>query len=125
MRARRSRFLTWLLPAALLAAQWLALAHGVLHAGGVEHAQAGRAAALSQPAAYAGEGWLEHLFAGHEHSSDCRLYDQAAGGDQAPAAALAALPAADAPQVPPHWVQRAWAARLLAPFQARAPPALG
>ncbi|MFT3776973.1 MAG: hypothetical protein QM772_01625 [Ottowia sp.] len=125
MRARRFRSLIWLLPALLLAAQWLTLAHGVLHARGAGHAQAGGVAALAQPAAHADEGWLARLFAGHEGSDDCRLYDQVAGGDHAPPAAMAGLPAAGEPRLPPRWVQRAWAARVVALFQARAPPALG
>ena len=124
MRARRFCSLTWLLLAVLLAAQWLALVHGVLHARGIGPAQT-HAAASAQPAAHAGEGWLDHLFAAHENSSDCRLYDQAADGDHAPPLALAELPALGAPQLPPRWVQRAWAARVVALFPARAPPALG
>ena len=36
-----------------------------------------------------------------------------------------ALPMATAPEGPPRWIQRAWAARLVPQFRARAPPALG
>ncbi|MFT4195808.1 MAG: hypothetical protein QM614_14340, partial [Ottowia sp.] len=106
MRARRSRSLSWLLPLALLAAQWLALAHGVLHVRGAAHP--GAVAVLAQPPAHAGHGWLDRLFGDHGSSADCRLYDQSAGGDQAPGAAAVDLPVGGPPQVPPRWVRHAW-----------------
>jgi len=124
MRTARSRDLTWLLLAAMVAAQWLALVHGVLHVrlGQPGAPQAVAYAASETPHRHA---WLDGLFGDHGHAGDCRLYDQSAGGDHAPMLAQADLPQAGAPDLPPRWVQRAWAAALVPLFQARAPPALG
>jgi len=130
MRAARLRssHLTWLLLAAMLAAQWLGLVHGVLHA---------RAALPGAPvagvvqrvlfAAPAGQhhAWLGDLFGAHDHTGDCRLYDQLASGGHAPLMAQPSVMPSCAPQVPPRWVQRVWAQRAALPFQARGPPALG
>ena len=118
---RRRLFWTWLLPAVLIGAQWLALAHGVLHVRGMLPIQAAvfGAADVQESAA---TSWLARLLGQHDDSGACRLYDQSAGGDHAPAVAAADLPACGAPSPAPRWVQRAWAARLVPHFSARAPP---
>ena len=131
MRVVRSRRLAWLLLIALLGTQWLALVHGALHgryasalpAATVGVAQAAQAA-VQEPETGA-HAWLAGLFGDHKRPADCRLYDQAAGGDHAPALAKLALPQAGAADAPPRWVQRAWVAAVVPLFHARAPPALG
>ena len=124
VRTRSDRFWLWLLPLVLIGAQWLALVHGVLHlrlgAAGPQAPATTRAPAAETPSL-----GVDALFAGHAGNQDCRLYDQLAGGDHAPPLAALDVPAAGAPDGPPRWVQRAWAARLVPHFSARAPPALG
>lgn len=124
VRTRSDRFWLWLLPLALVGAQWLALVHGVLHLR-LSAAGPGAPVAVRTAGAEAPAMGVDALFAGHAGSKDCRLYDQSAGGDHAPALAAADVPAAGAPDAPPRWMQRAWAARLVPHFSARAPPALG
>ncbi|MBZ8139391.1 hypothetical protein CLD22_05670 [Rubrivivax gelatinosus] len=102
---------------ALLTAQWLGLAHTVLHAGG-SHAAAAAAGAD-------GPRGLTALFAGHDKgSADCRLYDQLGQAEPIPPGAVvtaALLPC------PPR--AQAYAARLAAaegaPYGARGPPPRG
>ena len=118
---RRRLFWTWLLPAVLIGAQWLALAHGVLHVRGMLPLQAAVSGAADVQES-AATSWLARLLGQHDDSGACRLYDQSAGGDHAPAVAAADLPAFGAPSPAPRWVQRAWAARLVPHFSARAPP---
>lgn len=122
MPALRSRFLTWLLLAALAGSQWLGLAHGVIHAPGLAGAPEGIHAPAAQGAPV--HGWLNDLFAGHHRANDCRLYDQLTGNGPPPLAQID-LPPAGEPAVPPRWVQRAWLAVVSPLFEARAPPALG
>lgn len=107
---------TVLLVLALLWAQLLGLAHGVLHAGPVAHEAAVHAPA---PAASA-TGLLAHLLAPADEDGDCRLYDQLGHGAplvQLPAPAVAALPVLVAWSVLPFLGPQACAA-----FAARAPP---
>ena len=125
MRTRRSRWIHALLLAALVGAQWLALVHGVLHARGLEGDDAAAVVAAADGSGASAGSWLKGLFAEHRHGSDCRLYDQSARSDHAPLALLPALPMVTAPEGTPRWIQRAWAARLVPQFRARAPPALG
>jgi hypothetical protein len=127
MRAARHRSscLTWLLLAAMVAAQWLGLAHGVLHARAELPGAPAAQAVLSTAPAAQHHAWLSDLFGAHNHAGDCRLYDQLSSGSHAPPLAQASLPPSCAPQLPPRWVQRSWAAVPVPLFQARAPPALG
>ena len=139
----------------MMGAQWLALAHGVLHARGLAPVAPVAVVDTGSPAR---AGWIERLLGRHDDSGtgcfsasderrhhfgrvlqvavhdhdpgaprlgdagDDKLYDQSAGGDHAPAVAVADLPALGAPSPAPRWVQRAWAARLVPHFSARAPP---
>lgn len=103
-----------LLVLALLWAQLLGLAHGVLHAGPAAHAA--QASASHPPA----PGLLAHLLAPAGDEGECRLYDQLGHG--VPLLSLPVLPAAALPVLP------AWAVLLplwpqpCAAFAARAPP---
>ncbi|MEW6706150.1 MAG: hypothetical protein AB1430_15000 [Pseudomonadota bacterium] len=111
------RWLIGLALSALLAAQWLALAHGVVHRGaGGMRSDAVQAAGLAQD--------LLKVVAGHDEKSPaCQLFDQlaqtSAPGTSAPE--LAPAPASKA---------RAGAVQPLVPagprglYQARAPPVL-
>ena len=101
----------------MMGAQWLALAHGVLHARGLASVAPVAVVDTGSPAR---AGWIERLLGRHDDSGTCKLYDQSAGGDHAPAVAVADLPALGAPSPAPRWVQRAWAARLVPHFSARA-----
>lgn len=97
---------------ALLAAQWLGLAHTVLHQHPAAHAES----------AHAPVHGLGALFAGHDDgSADCRLYDQLAHADPLPPA----LPALDTlPPAPPRLAAGSThdAAAEPAPYAARGPP---
>lgn len=85
----------------------------------VAHAPQLHAAAHTGEAAHA-DGWLEHLFAGHDEDS-CRLIDSLSqGGAAAPQAACA--PLVPAPYLLPLWAGQALA-RWAALFDARGPPA--
>ena len=115
---RRSPRLAGALALALLLAQWLALAHGVLHAGG------GAARPVVSTAAKTdAPGWAS-LFGQHDGSdgpAQCRLIDQLAGGVLvAPAAPqCAALPPAQLQALPPVTARQG---RPALNFRARAPP---
>ena len=107
--------LAWLL-LALVAVPTVGRLHQVAHAGALEQARAGHAAASDSHA-----GLLQQLMGSHT-PVDCLLLDQLALGDAAPAAALA-LPALAPPQAPPAPRAGYALARQAAPFQARGPPA--
>ncbi|MBK1689157.1 hypothetical protein [Rubrivivax gelatinosus] len=96
---------------ALLAAQWLGLAHTVLHA-----------PAPAQQHAEPHDHGLAALFAGHdEGGSDCRLYDQLAHAEPLPPA----LPVLDTlPAAPPRVAagNSHDGAASGTPYAARAPP---
>lgn len=97
---------------ALLAAQWLGLAHAVLHPQLPAHAAAAHAPAHG----------LGALFAGHDDGSgDCRLYDQLGHAEPLPPAlpVLDTLPAAP-PRVAAGTSHDATASGT--PYAARAPP---
>jgi hypothetical protein len=103
-----------LLVLALLWAQLLGLAHGVLHAH-VEHSSPA-AWARAQPA----QDLLAHLLAPASDESECRLYDQL--GQGGPVLPVLALPALALPLVPAWVVLQALQPRPCAAFAARAPP---
>jgi hypothetical protein len=120
MRSRSTRpsGLAGVLALALLLAQWLALAHGVLHPGG-----GAARAALSSAAAAEVPGWAS-LFGKHDGgdgAAQCRLVDQLAGGLLvAPALpALAALPPA---RLQAPLFANVWEGQPAPSFRARAPP---
>jgi hypothetical protein len=94
------------LGAALLFAQWLGLAHGVLHA----HAPNASSSSAT---------WF-----GDHDEPDCRLFDQAAHGDLHVAGFGAPPP--ETPTPPRAEVHRAWrfAQQAAGPF-ARGPPRIG
>jgi len=126
----RSRGLAWLLMAALVVAQWLGLAHGVLHARAElsgASASAAEVALRVRPAApvLQRHAWLGDLYGAHDHAGECRLYDQLASGGHALPMAQPSLPPSCTPQLPPRWAQRVWAQVPVPLFHARAPPALG
>jgi hypothetical protein len=108
MTQRPRRHWRWAfgLGAALILAQWLGLAHGVLHA----HA-------ATKP--IASTPWFD------DHGEpDCRLFDQAAHGDLL-VAGFIALPAA-LPPLPRPERHRAWhVAQQAAGALARGPPRIG
>ncbi len=101
-----------LLVLALLWAQLLGLAHGVLHghAGHAPHA-------LSQAAP---QDLLAHLLAPASDEGECRLYDQL--GQGGPLLTSAVAPALALPLVPAWVVLQALQPRPCAAFAARAPP---
>lgn len=105
---------TVLLVLALLWAQLLGLAHGVLHATPAVHA----AQAVERHVPMS--GLLAHLLAPSGDDSECRLYDQLGHG--APLLQLPVLPAVVLPalqawsMLPSLWLQPC------TPFSARAPP---
>ena len=129
--------LAWLL-LALVVVPTLGRLHQVVHGGALDQAHAGLLAAPSslpgqpawdpaptaQPAAAPGHSlWLPYLLA-HHAPVDCLLLDQLALGDALHSAptALAAPTPAQAPLVHPAATA---AARHVALFQARGPPAAG
>lgn len=105
-----------LLVLALLWAQVLGLAHGVLHAG---WAPSGSATELSAPAAPAAGLWA-HLTAPTGDDNDCRLYDQLGHGG--PGLQLPALPAAALPLLAAGPVLLPLVRQHCAAFEARGPP---
>ena len=108
-----------LLVLALLWAQLLGLAHGVLHS----HGGQVPTAAVSQEHAHAHEaqGLLAHLLAPADDAGECRLYDQLGQGGPA---ALTSLSAPSALPLLPAWVVlQALQPRPCVAFAARAPPA--
>lgn len=111
----RSRLSAFLLSAALLLAQALALVHGVHHAGGPA-----RATALAASASVAAAGAVDAL-AGTHDGPVCRLIDQLAHADAPPCLPvlpLLALPAA----LPQVWAVLFLPAAPVAAFLARGPP---
>lgn len=110
---------TALLVLALLWAQLLGLAHGVLHVHGVQAPAV--VAAQDHDHAHAEHGLLAELLAHASGDSECRLYDQLGQGGPV------AVPAVDLPTalpLLPAWVVlRALQPRPCAAFTARAPPA--
>jgi hypothetical protein len=120
--AARRIALVALLLASLVLVQALGLMHRIAH---MPHAP-GSAAAWSQLSAKvdpASAGWLQKLFAGHQHDGDCDVYDQLGHGD-----ALASIAPA---LVPLEFVQapvalhRGWhIATQSSGFLARGPPSL-
>ena len=124
----RSRGLAWLLLAALVVAQWLGMAHGVLHARTeLSGAPVAEVASRVRPAAAVLQrhAWLGDLYGVHDRAGECRLYDQLASGGHAPPMAQPSLPPSCTPQLPLRWVQRVWVQVPAPLFHARAPPALG
>ena len=131
MRAHRRFFVHLLLAVALLGAQSLAWVHGVLH---VQHPHRhaepnALAPANAATSAHGARGipatWLSGLWSEHHGGADCLLFDHLAGGDQAPAFALATLDAAAPAGLPAPCASGVWAATAWLPFHARAPPAPG
>ncbi|MCD0418877.1 hypothetical protein LOC51_16835 [Rubrivivax sp. JA1024] len=121
--------LTFAVVFALLAAQWLGLAHTVLHgtAPAPSAVQASGHPPSPHPAhdaapAHEHRHGLAALFAGHDDgSADCRLYDQLAHAEPLPPA----LPALDTlPPAPPRLAAGRThdAAAEAAPYAARGPP---
>lgn len=110
---------TVLLVLALLWAQLLGLAHGVLHS----HDTHAPAAVLVQDADHAHEapGLLGQLLAHAPGDSECRLYDQLGQGGPVVASPIV-LPTA-LPLLPAWVVLQALQPRPCAAFAARAPPA--
>jgi hypothetical protein len=110
---------TVLLALALLWAQLLGLAHGVLHS----HDPQAPAVALVQDHDHAHEahGGLSQLLAHAAGDSECRLYDQLGHGGPV-AASHIAIPSA-LPLLPAWVVLQALQPRPCVAFAARAPPA--
>lgn len=101
-----------LLVLALLWAQLLGLAHGVLHA----HVEHSVPVVQAQPA----QDLLAHLLAPASDESECRLYDQL--GQGGPLLPVLAVPALALPLVPAWVVLQALQPRPCVAFAARAPP---
>lgn len=130
------RCLLLVLLLALLAGPMLAHLHAVVHAGGHgEHsAQHDHDAHAGDDMHHDGHAHPHHgndgydapslraLFAGHGEPLDCRLFDQACGGDATAPVALLVLPA-----LPPAHLLRIFQglakARWASAFDARGPPA--
>lgn len=108
-----------LLVLALLWAQLLGLAHGVLHAHDV-HAPS-TAVAQDDGHGHAAHGLLAQLLAHASGDSECRLYDQLGHGGPV-AASHIAIPSA-LPLLPAWVVLQALQPRPCVAFAARAPPA--
>ncbi|MBX9960783.1 MAG: hypothetical protein K2Y15_11665 [Burkholderiaceae bacterium] len=108
-----------LLVLALLWAQWLGLAHGVLHA----HDVHGPTAAVAQDDGHDHEahGLLAQLLAHASGDSECRLYDQLGHGGPV-AVSHIAIPSV-LPLLPAWVALQALQPRPCAAFAARAPPA--
>lgn len=118
-----------LLALALLWAQLLGLAHGVLHGHGVparvelsaQGAGQGHEAHEAHAVHDTHGGLLAHLLAPADEGGECRLYDQLGQGAVS-AQALPALPTA-LPLLPAWVALRALPPHPCAAFAARAPPA--
>jgi hypothetical protein len=106
-----------LLVLALLWAQLLGLAHGVLHAHTGHAPQETAQHAHGQPA----QDLLSHLLAPASDESECRLYDQL--GQGGPLLQMPDAPALALPLVPAWVVLQALQPRPCVAFAARAPPA--
>lgn len=119
---RRSTSRRWLLACALsavLAAQWLALLHGVLHVHG-----GSAPAGIEQRLSGEPDGWAQKVFAGHDVGSlACHLVDQLSHGGPSSSPLQIALPLVLAGVVAvlaaPATSTAAWAR-----YHARAPPVL-
>ncbi|MFN4362219.1 MAG: hypothetical protein ACK4F4_16000 [Hylemonella sp.] len=109
---------TVLLVLALLWAQLLGLAHGVLHLHGVQGPAA--AAVQDHDHAHAGHGSLAQLLAHASGDSECRLYDQL--GQGGPVAASPIVIPSALPLLPAWVVLQTLQPRPCAAFAARAPP---
>lgn len=107
-----------LLVAALLWAQLLGLAHGVLHAGVAARDYTSPVA--MQVSAAAPAGLLAHLLAPAGDEGQCRLYDQLGHGG--PLLQLPVLPAAVLPLLQTQVVRLPQPSRPCAAFDARGPP---
>lgn len=107
-----------LLVAALLWAQLLGLAHGVLHAGAAARDHTPPVA--MQVSAAAPAGLLAHLLAPAGDEGQCRLYDQLGHGG--PLLQLPVLPAAVLPVLQTQLVRLPQPPRPCAAFDARGPP---
>ncbi len=108
---------TVLLVLALLWAQLLGLAHGVLHVHGVHTP----AVAAAQDHDHAEHGLLAHLLAPADDAGECRLYDQLGHGGPVTPQPIA-IPSA-LPLLPAWVVLQALQPRPCVAFAARAPPA--
>lgn len=112
----RSRLSAFLLSAALLLAQALAMVHGVHHAGGPARATALAAASASASIA----GAVDALSGTHD-GPVCRLIDQLADAEAPPC--LPVLPLLALPPVLPQaWAVLFLPAAPVAAFLARGPP---
>jgi hypothetical protein len=110
----------WLLAMVFLA-QSLGQVHSVLHTAAPHGDITAKDLIGGSTHAQEANGWLGHLFEGHDNISDCRLYDQVNHGDCMPTAALLhaqALPTAALTAAAP---ESAWARPTLR-VQARGPP---
>jgi hypothetical protein len=120
----RRWLLGWLL-FALVGAQALGFMHRVTHgphtAGAAALAHATALGEQHGPGASQRAGWTADLFAGHADDSGCRLFD-AVGHDGMPLPPIAAVVLRLACSGPADFATASFAARRLAPFQARAPP---
>lgn len=110
---------TVLLVLALVWAQLLGLAHGVLHVHGVHASHAGVTPGHDDHA-HGAHGLLAHLLAPADEVGECRLYDQLGQGGPVAVSPLA-LPTA-LPLVPAWVVLQALQPRPCVAFAARAPP---
>ena len=112
---------TVLLVLALLWAQLLGLAHGVLHSHNLQAPAPAVAQVQDQGHAHAAHGGLSQLLAHAAGDSECRLYDQLGHGGPVTAPHIA-LPSA-LPLLPAWVVLQALQPRPCVAFAARAPPA--
>lgn len=109
--ARAASAAAWALVGALLFAQWLGLAHGVLHAG-----HAGEHSVASQATAF--DGLFGH---GADDDAACRLLDQAAAADGL-LPTLATVPALAPAALPLPALQAGTVPAFASAYRARAPP---
>lgn len=113
------------LACALLWAQALGLAHGIVHGpqlGSLDAVSSSATApAVSEGGPRVEQGFWAQLLAGHQGESDCRVFEQLNHTDALPAVPLLALPAL-APLPPLAAVAGGCFVRQVLPFQARGPP---
>ena len=120
MRRFSRRFRNTLLCVVLMSlalAQSLALLHRIVHS---PHLSAAPAVSVQHSP---GQGWLQTLFAGHDHAGGCELYDQLGHADLmwGESACPCAAQAAEQPFTDhPGWLLASQAAG----FLARGPPGL-
>lgn len=114
---------TVLLVLALLWAQVLGLAHGVLHFHA--HSMPSLATGLPHEAGHdpehEGHGLLAHLLAPADDGGECRLYDQL-GQEGGPPLQLLTVPSLSLPLIPAWVVLQSVRPRPCVAFAARAPP---